>query len=170
MSRRIGNPSIGAVAFAGGVAGGNAVQGREPRDLDGVILQYLAPESAGEGGPGLRGSERRAEKFELDVTTPDAIWVRFAEALVGSPLSLDLDKVGLDAHALSVLPAETAFDYTVIPVRAMGEVLILAVADAAYGRAVRELPPMLGRYLCRFALADADDIRRAVRFCYDLAS
>lgn len=106
--------------------------------------------------------------LELGLCTPEHVWRAWAEQLLEGPRYVDLDRVGIDARALYALPTELALEYRVIPVRQIGEVLIVAAGRSGLERARAELPGLLGREV-RFAVTEGEDVARALEACYDTA-
>jgi hypothetical protein len=103
--------------------------------------------------------------LELGLCTPQHVWRAWVAQLADGEREVDLDRVGIDAQALSALPPSLAIEYSVIPLRLVDDTLVLATTAEQLPLAKRELPERLGRPV-RFALASAEDISRAIQVCY----
>ena len=96
---------------------------------------------------------------------PEHIWEAWCDQLVHCPERVDLKTVGIDTQALSHLSAELAREFCVIPVRSLGERVIVAASEKTLKRAAEELPRLLGKHV-QFVLADAKEIEQAIRSRY----
>jgi len=81
---------------------------------------------------------------------PQQVWEAWARQLCVEARWADPCELGADTEAVRRVPAGVACRYEVVPLRAWGEHLVLAVAERAVERARRELPRLLrGRlYFC----------------------
>jgi len=92
---------------------------------------------------------------------PEHVWRAWRQQLEGEPRRVDVRSLGIDAQATAHLPRRLARQYQVIPLRLIGDELLLAAADASAPRAMHDLPPALPLKL-KFVLADADQVREAL--------
>jgi type IV pilus assembly protein PilB len=98
--------------------------------------------------------------------TPADIWHAWSDQLEERVQYVNLDSVGIDTQALSLLPAELADRYEVIPLRAVGNRLVLAASEASLARAQAELAGQVNSDL-RFVVVNATELRRAIETHYD---
>jgi hypothetical protein len=103
---------------------------------------------------------------ELGLCEPRDVWTAWCAQLTHSPQPVDLHEIGVDTTALSLVPADVARTYGVVPVRAIDDQLILATTQAAHDRALAELPALLRRQL-KFVIADGRDISMAIAEHYE---
>lgn len=117
-------------------------------------------------GEGVHPDASFPDCINLDILSPPAAWLTFAQKLTELPLTLDLDRVGLDAQALALVPADIALELRVVPVRLISGVLIVVASHETYNRACRELPLRFPHLTCRIALANAVDLADSLEICY----
>jgi type IV pilus assembly protein PilB len=98
--------------------------------------------------------------------TPADVWQAWSDQLGQGVQYVNLKSVGVDTQALSLLPGELAERYEVIPLRAVGNRLILAASEASLARAQAELPGQMNMDL-RFVVVDPAQLRRAIEAQYD---
>ena len=92
--------------------------------------------------------------------------IEMSEQVAGQkPQQINLDDFGVDAQAVNCLPRDTAVRYHVIPVRVLGDELVIAVDEAAYPQVAKELVSILGSKLI-FVLSKHGPIARAIRSYY----
>lgn len=103
--------------------------------------------------------------LELGLCTPQHVWRAWVAQLADGERWVDLDEVGIDAQAVSVLPPDVAIEFGVVPLRLVDDTLVLATTPERLARAKEVLPGRLGRPL-RFAISSADDISRSIEVCY----
>ena len=103
--------------------------------------------------------------LQLGLCTPQHIWQAWGSQLAESPQRVDLDEFGIDAQAVVHLSADIAMRYHVIPVRLLGDELVLAVDQAAYPQIVTEMLLVL-RSKARFVLSTHGQIAKALRIYY----
>ena len=96
---------------------------------------------------------------------PDHIWRAWSVQLAHRSQRVDLDLSGIDTQALAHMPAALAREFGAMPIRALGDQLIVAASELALGRAAAELPRLLNREI-QFVLADAQQVDQAIRFHY----
>ena len=83
-------------------------------------------------------SEQRATRtlfgtlaVSLGFCQPEHIWAAWSSQLHGTPPSVDLDKLGIDAQAIECVSRELAFDHHAMPVRLFEGQLFVALSDPA---------------------------------------
>ena len=96
---------------------------------------------------------------------PEHVWRAWCDQLADGPERVDLGAVGIDTQALSQISAELAREFGVVPVRSLGEQVILAVSPETLERAAEKLPGLTGKRL-QFVLADAEQIAQAITVRY----
>ena len=112
-------------------------------------------------------SRRRFGEIALafGLCKPQHVWRAWWAQLSGAPERVDLNAIGVDAQSLTYLPRVLAIEYNVIPLRASGSQVVLAVAEGSLMRATEELPRRVKIQL-KFVLADARQIREAIESYY----
>jgi type IV pilus assembly protein PilB len=103
--------------------------------------------------------------IQLGLCSPEHIWRAWGNQLAEKPQRRDLDEFGIDAQAVEHLPRQVAVRYHVIPVRMLGDELVIAVDEAAYPEVAKELIALLGSKLI-FVLSSHTQIARAIRSYY----
>lgn len=104
--------------------------------------------------------------LSMGLCRPEHVWRAWCGQLVdGPPRKIDLDRAGVDTQALSCISREIAEQLNVIPVRVLGNILIVAISSDAIGLAATHLPSRVNKEL-RFAIADPAAIRRALAKYY----
>lgn len=93
------------------------------------------------------------------------IWQAWFGQLGDSPRRIDLKSFGVDSQAIAMLPSSLATRCNAVPVRMLGEVLIVAVSVEHAKQAVEILRTELNLNV-RFVLAASDDIRLAIQTYY----
>jgi type IV pilus assembly protein PilB len=99
---------------------------------------------------------------------PADIWHAWSDQLEEQVQYVNLESVGVDTQALSLLPAVLAERYEVIPLRSVGNRLVLATSEASLPRAQAELPGQVSLDV-RFVVVDPVQLRRAIEAQYDSA-
>lgn len=100
--------------------------------------------------------------IELGLCSPEHVWQAWSSQLAESPQRINLDHFAIDAQAANVLPPEFAARYHVIPIRMLGNELVLAIDESAYPDGAQEVIAILQRPV-RFVLATHQQIARALR-------
>ncbi|MEO6437417.1 MAG: hypothetical protein ABIP55_16860 [Tepidisphaeraceae bacterium] len=62
---------------------------------------------------------------------PEHVWQAWCQQSTGGNETVDLEKIGVDAQAAGMLPAEVARLHHVIPLRVAGDAMLLASANGA---------------------------------------
>src|SRR3954469_696022 len=76
---------------------------------------------------------------------PEHVWDAWCQQSSQEGETLDLDRIGVDARAAALLPAELARKHRVIPVRAGGDVALIATDHTPTPQTVTELSDALHR-------------------------
>jgi hypothetical protein len=103
--------------------------------------------------------------LQLGLCRPEHIWRAWSSQLAEAPQRVDLEEFGIDAQAVAHLPASLAIKYHVIPVRVLGDALVLAIDEAAYPEVAKQLISML-RVKVQFVLSSHHQIAQAIRAYY----
>jgi type IV pilus assembly protein PilB len=107
------------------------------------------------------------QAIELGLCTPHDLWLAFARQLEEGPREVDLNVVGIDAQALSALPADLAIRHQVLPVRLVDGIMVLATTPDNLSAARTGLAHELGTSVpLRFVVADEEDLHRSLALCY----
>jgi hypothetical protein len=99
------------------------------------------------------------------ICRPDHVWRAWCAQLAYEPQRIDLHDIGIDTQALAFVDRATAVEYTVLPVRALDDELIVATSDASRDRAVHALPQLL-KHIARFVVADESSLLAAIEAHY----
>jgi type IV pilus assembly protein PilB len=98
--------------------------------------------------------------------TPSDVWHAWSDQLGDRVQFVELDSVGVDTQALAYLPGELAERYEVIPLRTVGNRLVLATSEASLPRAQAELADQV-KMDVRFVVVDPGQLRRAIESHYE---
>ncbi len=111
-------------------------------------------------------SRRRFGEIALawDLCRPQHVWHAWCQQLSQNPQRVDLSSIGVDTQALAHVSRDLALRYHVLPLRTLGEQLVLATSEEHFTKAASDLPPRLKKKL-RFVLADPQQLRTALS-CY----
>jgi len=96
---------------------------------------------------------------------PEHVWQAWCDQLLTQIQKVDLDVLGVDSQAASMIHRDVALKLGAIPIRCLGRQLVVAVSDSNTARAAAELELMTAKDL-RFVLADARQIDRAISTYY----
>jgi hypothetical protein len=107
--------------------------------------------------------------LQMGLCTPEHIWRAWSSQLAEQPQRFDLDQFGIDAQAIDHLPHSIAVRYHVMPVRVLGDELVIAVDEAAYPDVAKNLLALL-RGKAQFVLSNHQQIARAIRRYYARSS
>ncbi|HWE01328.1 MAG TPA: hypothetical protein VG326_02880 [Tepidisphaeraceae bacterium] len=131
----------------------------------------LSPHDVSEILVDQSSSRRRFGEIALafGLCQPHHVWRTWWAQLSGAPETVDLESIGIDVQCLAHLPRALAVDYSVIPLRACGSQMVIAVAEGALMRAMEELPRRLKIQL-KFVQADPRQIERAIQTHYQSSS
>lgn len=112
-------------------------------------------------------SRRRFGEIALGwgLCEPKDVWQAWIAQLAHRTQHVDLRQIGIDTQALANVPPGIAREFAVVPVRALGNQLVLATTDDAYPRALCDLPALIEAQL-RFVLCDRKQIDDALAAFY----
>jgi hypothetical protein len=105
--------------------------------------------------------------LSMGLCQPEDIWAAWSGQLDGEggqPRRIDLDTVGIDAQAIEFLTADEARRWCVIPVRILGDALVIAVDSAA--PETRNSVRVRRGLRVKFVVADRSQIERAIQIYY----
>jgi len=114
-------------------------------------------------------SQRRFGEIALahGLCEPQHVWKAWWEQLGDMPPLVDLLTIGIDTQAVKRLPARMARQLNVIPLRAMGNQMVMAASEASFPRAAGLLPERLNLRI-KFVLAQDKQLREAIEACYPM--
>lgn len=118
---------------------------------------------------GTTGKRFGEVAIQLGLCAPEHIWRAWGSQLAESPQRINLDEFGIDAQAIALLPVAIAVRYHVVPVRVLGDELVIAVDEAAYPDVAKELITIL-EHKAKFVLSNHTQIARAIRGYYARSS
>jgi hypothetical protein len=103
----------------------------------------------------------------MGLCRPEHIWKAWCGQLLidSDPRRIDLNTFGIDTQAIGYIPHQTARQFNVIPVRVLGDFLVVAAADRSMIDQAAPLAEIAGKQV-RFVLTDAQAIRRAIESYY----
>lgn len=99
---------------------------------------------------------------------PQHVWQAWWDQLSQSTSRVDLTKIGVDAQAISHVPADLAMQFRVIPLRRYREQLVIAACEKGLARAQAELPGMLNKQI-QFVIAEPAQLDEAIAAYYATA-
>lgn len=136
----------------------------------GEILEQIVPLSGHDIEEILQ--EKRAKKcrfgeaaMSLGLAQPEHVLSAWSSQLNHEIHHVDLDHVGIDMQAVSLLPKDAARKFGTIPIRASGGEIVVATSELCFEEASIGVPSILNRAV-NFVLADADQIQRAIARYY----
>jgi type IV pilus assembly protein PilB len=103
--------------------------------------------------------------MEMGFCAAQDVWQAWCEQLLTQVPRVDLDSLGVDSQAAAMFHRDVAMRLTVIPIRRLGHVLVVAVCDPNTDRIEAELGLITDCEL-RFVLADAQQIQRVMNMYY----
>jgi hypothetical protein len=108
-------------------------------------------------------SHRRFGEIALSfgLCSPEDVWKAWCDQLLTQVQSVDLDTLGIDTQAISMIDRATAIRLGAIPIRWLGKILVFAVSDPDTNRVAAELEAITGKEM-RFVVADANQIQLAI--------
>ena len=139
-------------------------------DRIGELLGRIVPLSGQDVAEILEEQKMSHRKFgqialSWGLCQPEQLWQAWCDQMLNSPHKIDLDEVGLDTQALQHVPREIATACGVIPVRALGDRVVVAMSDQSPQSVVDQLPFALNKSV-QFVLADAGQIAIAIDNSY----
>jgi hypothetical protein len=97
--------------------------------------------------------------------TPENVWQAWCDQLLSQVQKVDLEKLGVDSQATTLIPGDLARRLCAIPIRCMGNQLIVAVPDHNTDNIASEFRKVTDMQL-RFVAADASQIQHAIAVYY----
>lgn len=112
-------------------------------------------------------SHRRFGEIALSwgLCEPDHLADAWCQQLTEDSQSVDLTHVGVDSDAVTALPAEMAMRLGVVPLRVLGDTMIVAADHALDHAQVQELSRTLGREV-RMVSIDSRQMEQVMKTCY----
>jgi hypothetical protein len=147
-----------------------------PAKRIGEILSRLVPLSLHDVEEILsEQSARPTRRFgdiglSLGLCRPEHVWRAWTAQLSESPRPIDLDELGIDAQAMSHVSAEVARLLRVIPVRALGDEIVIATESANLLAVAHALAQSVRLKLIVVAAADPAQLARAIEHYYPIAA
>lgn len=96
---------------------------------------------------------------------PEHVWQAWCDQLLSQVQKVDLEKLGVDSQAAAMIPAELARRLCIIPIRCLGQQLIVATPGNSTEQIAAELRLVTDKTL-RFVAADVEQIRCAISVYY----
>jgi len=96
---------------------------------------------------------------------PEHVWQAWCDQLLSQVQKVDLEKLGVDSQAAALIPGELARRLCIIPIRCLGQQLIVAVPDHNTEQITIELRKITDMQL-RFVAADPNQIQCAITVYY----
>jgi hypothetical protein len=138
----------------------------------GELLSRLVPLSGHDIEEILQEQTANRRKFgdialSWGLCKPEHIWDAWAQQSAHDHERVDLEKVGVDAQAAALLPAEVARKLNVIPVRMASDIVLVATADAEPQHMADALNELLRRRV-RFVQVEREQLGRALETYYPI--
>ena len=138
----------------------------------GELLSRLVPLSGHDIEEILQEQTANRRKFgdialSWGLCKPEHIWDAWAQQSAHDHERVDLEKVGVDAQAAALLPAEVARKLNVIPVRMASDIVLVATADAEPEHMSDALNELLRRRV-RFVRVEREPLERALEMYYPI--
>jgi hypothetical protein len=103
----------------------------------------------------------------MGLCRPEHVWKAWCGQLLdGRPRHINLETIGIDTQAVSTVSCETARRHGLMPLRVLGDVIIIAVPDTKSLDAISTDLAMHARKRVRFVIANESQIRRAIEKHY----
>jgi type IV pilus assembly protein PilB len=136
----------------------------------GELLSRLVPLSGHDIEEILQEQTANRRKFgdialSWGLCKPEHIWDAWAQQSAHDHDLVDLEKVGVDAQAAALLPAEVARKLNMIPVRVASDIVLVATCDPSPQHATDALVELLQRRI-RFVQAEAKQLARVMEIYY----
>jgi hypothetical protein len=96
---------------------------------------------------------------------PEHVWQAWSDQLLTQVQRVDLETLGVDSQAAAMIHRDVAQKLCAIPIRCLGQHLIVAVGDNNTSRVAAELELITSKQL-RFVHADRDQIEQAIAAYY----
>jgi len=124
----------------------------------GELLSRMVPLSGHDVEEILEEQSSNRRKFgeialSWGLCRPEHVWDAWCQQASQEGETLDLERIGVDARAAALLPAELAREINAIPVRVAGDVALVAAAESLNETQIQQLGAALKR---RVKLVRAD--------------
>ena len=96
---------------------------------------------------------------------PEHVWEAWAHQLAHRTPHVDLRRIGVDVQATAAVPARLARRFRAIPIRTVGQALVVAADEATVRHAAARLPAIFRRKV-HFVVASPDQIDAALEAYY----
>jgi hypothetical protein len=96
---------------------------------------------------------------------PEHVWQAWCDQLLSQVQKVDLEKLGVDSQAAAMIPGDLARRLSIIPIRCLGQQLIVAVPDHNTEQITAELRMFTDKSL-RLVAADLSQIQCAIAVYY----
>src|SRR2546423_15645988 len=138
----------------------------------GELLRAMVPLSGHDVEEILQEQSSNGRKFgeialAWGLCQPQHVWDAWCQQGDRDGETLDLDKVGIDARAAALLPAETARQLGMIPLRVASDCALIATSDAAPEHATNQLAELLHRRI-KFVRATREQIAAMIEMDYPI--
>ena len=138
----------------------------------GELLSRLVPLSGHDIEEILQEQTANRRKFgdialSWGLCKPEHIWDAWAQQSAHDHDLVDLEKVGVDAQAAALLPAEVARQLNMIPVRVANDIVLVATCDPSPQHATDSLAELMQRRIC-FVQAEPEQLARAIETYYKM--
>lgn len=112
-------------------------------------------------------SHRRFGEIALSwgLCNPEHVGEAWCKQLAEDVQHVDLERVGVDAHATTYLSSQLAKQLGVIPIRILGDLVVVAASHTLNSVEVAELSRTIGKQI-RLVTVDPDQIQVALRTYY----
>ncbi len=136
----------------------------------GEVLRRLVPLSSHDVDEVLQEQRGTAKRFgevaiSLGLCRPEHIWKAWATQTTDTVQRVDLNEVGVDAQAVTLLPRDVAMKFGVIVIRSSHDQLVIATSDICFEEAAIALPSIVSTKI-KFVVADAQQIQAAMDHYY----
>lgn len=136
----------------------------------GEILEQIVPLSGHDIEEILQEKRMKKCRFgeaamSLGLAQPEHVLTAWTSQLNHEIHHIDLDHLGIDMQAVSLLPLAAAKKFGSIPIRASEGEIVVATSELCFEEASVGIPSILNRSV-KFVLADQDQIQRAIARYY----
>ncbi len=113
------------------------------------------------------GTQRKFGEIALawGLCQPEHVWNAWCRQLASGVERVDLEKIGIDAQALELIPAEAARELEILPIRVAEDVVVIATAEEETGKFEARLATLL-HHRVMFVRADAKQLHDLIETYY----
>ena len=138
----------------------------------GELLRAMVPLSGHDVEEILQEQSSNGRKFgeialAWGLCQPQHVWDAWCQQGDRDGETLDLEKVGIDARAAALLPAEIARQLGMIPLRVASDCALIATSDTAPEHAANQLAELLRRRI-KFVRATREQIAAMIEMYYPI--